>query len=383
MRPSDLIVLVLLALIALRGRILVNRSVLTIWVLLGSYVLVVFMTTSLKGQVPVVAFKALALALIPFVIHEISARYNPVFNYRVLLVALSGFAAVSAEMVLFVLSHLGTFDGNVWPWLFRFWNGLFGINPFGPDDLEVRGLSFRNSFASGAIALLLFVFAFMEPGRLKSLFMGFLVLAILLAFSRSGWLTLAYFGVLLGISSNARRTTLGLAIAAGAVVVFSDGLLPWLDAVETRVLSESGRLADYPIALGHLLRHPLLGDVAAQKVDGVVIVHNAILATGARQGALAMALAGAICAVIAYWGIRFALRVINGSGSNLDIVGATAAFLCILRMNVSAAGETLFSLGAWCAFGMLLVGITTLGTQRTVGVALPAHRRLSPAELSQ
>ena len=355
-RPTDLIVAAFYILIIARGRVHAPLALRVFYFLVIALVLSLILSTMVNGASTLWLLKAAALFPIPLIVHDTLARNDYQIPSTSLLIPVAVFTIAIMPILFFIGETVATglIGGNMKATLWHFWHNTFETNIFGSESLEIKGQSARNGFARGALAALLFAYGFWQRGKFRTVAMVFFTIAVLAAFSRTGWATLAVFVILLLVV----RRAYWLAMLVGTAVV-AMGATIRETAIE-RITSRVGRLEDLPQTLETFNAHILFGDPEAIDPAGHIIMHNVPLSLGANFGILPFAFSLALtfftlCAAILLY--RLALRVRIEQRPPL-IAATTAAFGCTVMPHVSAAGTNIYTLGELAMLGLVISGLT-------------------------
>lgn len=359
-RPSDILITLMSVIIFARGKVYAPQHFRLFFVLLIGFIVSLMLSSILNGIPSASLFKIVFLAQIPLVIHQVIYETNYQSPTKVFILPLVIFVFLIPELILHIYTTISTNSGNLTRMMFLLWNGAFSINPFGPDDLQIRGVSFRNSFAMGMLALLLYCYAFVSPSKIKFVLLCSFGVILFLAFSRTGWIALALFLALVFLKEvkTGRYMTLFSLVIALMVVVYSASALG--NALVSRINSKVGRIDGYSEALTVFSNNFFLGDPTARLFDGGLIVHNVPLSIGANYGILPFLFVSALSGFFLFWFLRlFVLCLVKRSAvEKIEVAATVAAFVCFIRPHLSASAENLFSLGEWASAGMVLIGIT-------------------------
>lgn len=350
-RPSDIIFIILSLFVIAKMKIAISRSGKVVLIALVGLLVAVATSSVLSGSSLNSLARLATVIIAPFVLADAikseNFRINPVsmwlsaLLFGVSSVAIIGLAVEVAQTAL---------GGNINATIFKFFNGVFQINPFGPQGFEVRGVSYRNSLAAGLIALLSFVYAFLEKSKTRTVMIAICMLLVAASMSRSGWAAALVFTMLVMLQNKVRGVAIVAFIAVSVPLFFySSTSAVFLD----RVNSDIGRFSDYPGALEVLDENFFLGD--AKRLDGVdgVIVHNVPLALGANYGLFAMLFFVLALLVFLYWFVKFTTLCVARE-DKIYVAAGACAFLVFMRPLISGAGASLFSIGEWFALGLVL-----------------------------
>ena len=361
-RPTDLIAVTLFGLVILANRRLGMPSRVLMCVLLA-YLAALALSCIAQGGImtPVLKAGAVSVAMLALTV-GLRRLWVPAWMP---LLPLALLVLANPALLVHLAESIERFaSGNIRSALFTFWNELFRMNLFGGVGLDVRGQSGRNAFAMGTVAIVLFSLLHVRPGAGRTLLIAVFVGLTVISFSRSGWLALAVLAAL-NLRSLRAWTMLG---AAAAVALFLSA--DWIEAFDQRFSSNIGRLEDYPYAFEMFAKNLWFGDISIETHGGGAVVHNVPLHLAVNFGLFVGVIALAIflfCLLTFAW---FAARSLLG-GDLRDAVLATAAFVCALRMNVSAVDVNIFSMGEMVCFAMVVAGLSA--SRAATAGALPGR----------
>lgn len=369
LRPIDLVALGILILVVMYDRVSIPQRAriaiicfagLVLWILINGVV-----TTELRA--PVTAAKISLYLVVSIAISSLIVRARFDFDEKGVLwlvLAFAIFVLVGRRELLLIIYDFGALvASNPTRAIFNFWNQIFQLNLFGPQQvLEVIGGSHRNTAALGFLSISLFAYGLMRKSMVRTVLLyGFIFLTIF-SLSRTGLIAAAVFVALIVFSAQNLRNAM---VAAGLVLVVATISLNAVvfDTIEERFNRDLGGREDMNVAgLVKIAEKPLLGHGADAKVNHTIAdrtVHNVPIALGAEYGFPAFALAGSIVLFNLYSFFHFVGKWFyarDDAEKRLYASVSTAAFVIATRPHLSASAENFYSLSEWACFALVIAG---------------------------
>ena len=372
-RPIDIVSVLLILMTVFFGKIIISRKaivpialflILLSWLLVNAIVMNELLAIETIGKVSLYLMSSVCVA-----------SWIVLLNYRV-----SGRLFMSAIVILSmwiiftrpeIVEAFSKFSYNVISnpprSFFNFWHDIFNINFFGPSKLLVKGVSFRNTMSLGFLTCALFAYGVAKPSVFSTtLFYLFLALAIS-SLSRTGILSALLF--ILIISLSIRSVKSGVAfftVIVGVALYIFNSANVFLDTVGTRFTGGYQGRRSYIIESIEILNvNPLWGLGVDAKVSGLSgtdnLVHNVSIALGTQFGLLALFFSALIITFNFYAFIYFIKKWLftdNPREKQLYTIFIVAAFIIVVRPNLSASAQNFYSYAEWGCFSLVLAGFS-------------------------
>lgn len=361
-RAVDVCILVLIAIVAMKGRLTVVSAVVPL---------------ALAGLIMLSLLRAIIFSDAGSVVSAIKMSYYLVAALAVATVVSSRSYSTSrstAAAILLVSPVLLTFGIGVFDVfselvasrsisavssiLFRGWNEIFSNNLFGvAGDLEVHGVAFRNS--AGMAFLISSLYFFLDRSRASKVAFILLLVVATMMFSRSVWLFQLIFLALILLTSRRKDRFVGIfliTLVAALVVAIPDLGVAWLE----RIASSIGREEMISAALREFENAWLLGRPEGAELGlasgDMKDVHNVPLAFGLKTGLLGLSLGLLIAGYFFFQMTIRTMTLMSGRVENRqsEIVCIVLCAVLLVRPLVSASHDIYFSIGEWCALGLYL-----------------------------
>ena len=245
--------------------------------------------------------------------------------------------------------------------IFTFWHELFKINLFGPSgEIEINGVSFRNTAALGFLAFTFLVHGFVNAGLSKVISIPLLIFIVLICMSRTAIICGCFWIMMsVAVSSNQKKPLFFFIILLGLIVLLQ---FAWItDTLEERFSGGlGGRLQMYVDGFALISEKPFLGHGSNASVSHTTAdrtIHNVVIALGAEYGLPAFFISASLIlfnVFSIFYFMKRSFRSLHASAKKIYVIGASAAFVTTSRPMLSASSENFYSLAEWACMAIIL-----------------------------
>lgn len=366
-RPIDVVAIGVLIVGFFQAKIIVNfvvRAYLILLVLLLTWLLINFVATN-QTRALVAFLKIGFYGTVTVVVANMIVRENFFIEQRTMIKAVAIF---SLGVLILNPQIMGLFSDLIYnaatkpaTAVFLFWHELFKINLFGAEgNLEINGVSFRNTAALGFLAFAMLTYGIVQSGLAKSIFIPFMFVVVLVCMSRTAILCGAYWLLLIVAgSNNNKKPFLFLLIFAALLGLLQITFLT--DTLENRFSGDlGGRTQMYIDGFVLISEKPIFGHGSEALVSHTTAdrtIHNVVIALGAEYGLPAFFLAAGLILINIFSFFYFTMKwykAPNSAVKQMYSIGATAAFVATSRPMLSASSENFYSFAEWACVAIIL-----------------------------